>query len=167
MTAPTDFLDRPEPLAKPFWVSVTLHVLLLVSLLAAAWNEQHRIRMGRPNGGGMGGMLVNPVSTIPLPNRGGPVNPVANDTQSQVPTPPVPKEKPKPAPKVKALPPDAIPLKSERAPAKRVAEVQPQPQPNKFREKQTYNDSQLYSNVGQRTSSPMYRCRTRRRSRAR
>jgi protein TonB len=155
MTANADILDRPEPLAKPFWVSLTLHVVIMSGLLAGAWVDRHRILMGSPKGGGIGGMLVNPVATIPLPNRG-PANPVASDTQSQVPTPPTPKEKPKPLPKVKAPPPDAIPLKSERAPAKRMAEVQPQPQPNKFREQQKYSESQLYSPTGQRASSPMY-----------
>jgi protein TonB len=85
---------------------------------------------------------------------------VANDTKSQVPTPPAPKEKAKPIPKVKAPRPDAVPLPSKHAPAKREREreLEPQipPQPNKFRDQQTYNPSQLYSNVGQRASSQMY-----------
>ena len=101
-------------------------------------------------------MLVNPVATIPIPNRGGPVNPVANDTQSQVPTPPAPKEKIKPIPKVKTPPPDAIALKSEKAQTKRQAEVQPQAQINKFREQQKDSVSQLYSQGGQRASNPIY-----------
>ena len=101
-------------------------------------------------------MLVNPVATIPIPNRGGPVNPVANDTQSQVPTPPAPKEKIKPIPKAKTPPPDAIPLKSDKAQTKRQAEAQPQPQINKFREQQKDSVSQLYSPGGQRASSSIY-----------
>jgi protein TonB len=156
MSAHADFLEQPEPLAKPFWVSLTLHIVILAGLVAGAWADRHRIRMGDPNGGGIGGMLVNPVASIPLPNRGGPENPVADDTQSQVPTPPAPKEKAKPIPKVKAPPPDAIPLKSDKALTKRVAEAKPQPQLNKFREPQVYTDGQLYSPEGQRTSSPIY-----------
>jgi protein TonB len=156
MAAHADVLERPEPLAKPFWVSLSLHIVMLGGLGAAAWTDRHRMRMGDPNGGGIGGMLVNSVASIPLPNRGGPENPVANDTQSQLPTPPPPKEKAKPAPKVKAPPPDAIPLKSDKAQTKRVAEARPQPQVNKYREVQTYDKSQLYSDVGQRASSPSY-----------
>ncbi len=33
-------------------------------------------------------MGITPVSQIPLPARGGPMNPLANDTESQVPEPP-------------------------------------------------------------------------------
>jgi protein TonB len=156
MSAHADVLERPEPLTKPFWVSLTLHIVILVGLVAGAWADRHRIRMGDPNGGGIGGMLVNPVASIPLPNRGGRENPVANDTQSQVPTPPAPKEKAKPVPKVKAPPLDAIPLKSDKAQTKRVAQAQPQPPVNKYREPQTFDKSQLYSDVGQRASSQMY-----------
>jgi protein TonB len=73
-----------------------------------------------------------------------------------VPTPPAPKEKIKPIPKIKTPPPDAIALKSERATTKRQPEPQVQPQINKFRDQQKYNDSQLYSTPGQRASNPMY-----------
>jgi protein TonB len=151
MAAHADILDRPEPLAKPFWTSLTLHILILGGLLAGALINRQSLNMGSPTGGGMG-VLVNPVASIPLPNRGGPENPVANDTKSEVPTPPPPKEKAKPIPKPKAAPPDAIPLKSNKAQAIRPAE--PQVQPNKYRDQQKYSDSQLYSNVGQRMSSP-------------
>jgi protein TonB len=148
-------LDAPQRLTKPFWVSLALHLAFFGALGVQAWDEHHRISMGDPNGGKMGGLLVNPVNTIPLPNLGGPENPVANDTKSQVPTPPVPKEKPKPAAKVKAPPPDAIPLKSNKAVPKRQADVQPQ-QPNKYREQQKYAENQLYAPSGPRMSSPLY-----------
>jgi protein TonB len=156
MSSHADVLDRHDPLSKPFWTSLTLHVLILLALLSAAYINKDHLNMGSPTGGGMGGMLVNPVATIPMPNRGGPENPVANDTQSQVPTPPAPKEKVKPIPKTKAPSPDAIPLKSDRAPVKRKADVEPQPQPNKYRDQKKYDESQLYTPAGQRASSPMY-----------
>jgi protein TonB len=154
MVAHADILDRPEPLARPFWVSLTMHVVVLGGLTFGAWADRHRINMGSPTGGGMGAFMVNPVASIPLPNQGGRENPVANDTKSQVPTPPTPKQKIKPIPKVKTPLPDAIALKSERAPTKRQPEVQPQP--NKFRDQQKYNDSQIYSDAGQRASSSIY-----------
>jgi protein TonB len=147
-------LDRAEPLAKPFWVSMTLHVVILGSLSAGALLNRNHLNMGNITGGGIGGVMVNPVASIPLPNRGGPQNPVANDTQSQVPTPPAPKEKAKPVPKVKAPPADAIPLKSERAQTRRQAEALPQP--NKYRDQKKYDDSQLYTSGGPRLSSPQF-----------
>jgi protein TonB len=153
MVAHAEILDRPEPLARPFWVSLTMHVVVLGSLTVSAVVHPH-LKIGSPTGGGMGAFMVNPVASIPLPNQGGRENPVANDTKSQVPTPPTPKEKTKPIPKVKAPLPDAIPLKSEKAQTKRQSEVQPQP--NKFRDQQKYNDSQIYSDSGQRASSSIY-----------
>jgi protein TonB len=157
MPAHADILDRPEPLTAPFWVSLTLHVTVVVSLAAGAFlQERNHLSMGSVTGGGLGGVLVKPVASIPLPDRGGPENPVANDTKSQVPTPPIPKEKPKPkpAPKPKPLSPDEILLQEmEKAPARR--KVEPAPQ-NKFREQQKYSDSQLYSDAGQRMNSSQF-----------
>jgi protein TonB len=101
----------------------------------------------------MGGVLVNPVKSIPIPNRGGRENPVANDTKSLVPTPPPPKEKTKPAVKEKVPPPNAVAIPNDRAPKKtRDAAAQP----NKFREAQQYPKNQLYSDGGPRASSAMY-----------
>jgi protein TonB len=154
MAPHADILDRPEHLARPFWGSVMLHVFVLGGLsIGTLVENSFHLRMGSPTGGGLGGVMVNPVASIPLPNRGGPENPVANDTESHVPTPPAPKVKAKPAPKEKAPPPNATPLKSDKAP-KRASE--PAAQPNKFRDQQKYDESQLYSPSGQRMSSPMY-----------
>jgi protein TonB len=155
MASHADIMDRPEPLTAPFWGSVTLHVLLLGGLfLGTVMEHRFQLRMGSPTGGGIGGVMVNPVDSIPIPNRGGPENPVANDTQSQVPTPPPPKVKAKAAPKVKEPAPEATPLKVSKTTAKK--QPQPAEQPNKFRDQQKYNDNQLYSNAGQRVSSPIY-----------
>jgi protein TonB len=156
MASHTDILDRPEPLAAPFWGSVILHLTMIGGLsLGAVMENRFHLNMGSPTGGGMGGVMVNPVASIPLPNRGGPENPVANDTESQVPTPPkeAPKPKEKAAPKVKAPPANAISLKTEKAPRK---QPEPASQPNTFRDRQKYSDNQLYSAAGQRVSSPTY-----------
>jgi protein TonB len=152
MASHADILDRPEPLTVPFWVSLTMHILVLGGLSAGAFlqNRSH-LNMGSPTGGGFG-VLVSPVASIPLPNRGGAENPVANDTQSQVPTPPTPKAKPKPAPKAKPLTPDEILLQQmEKAPNRRQPERAAQP--NKFRDQKQYSDNQLYSESGQRMNS--------------
>ena len=61
---------------------------------------------------------------IPLPSRAGKINPVANDTESQVPQAP----KPEPKKQVKVPDEDAIPLKS------RLAKKQPRPEaPQRYR----------------------------------
>jgi periplasmic protein TonB len=149
----TDILDRPEPLTVPFWMSLALHLSILGFLAAGAIVSRNHLNMGSPTGGGIG-VLINPVSSIPLPNRGGAENPVANDTQSQMPTPPAPKAKPKPAPKPKAPSPDEMLLRQmEKAPNKRPQQAA---QPNKFREQQTYAPNQLYSDSGQRMSSSQF-----------
>jgi protein TonB len=97
----------------------------------------------------MGAVAVTPVHSIPLPSRNSAPNPVANPTESQVPTPP----KTKSIPKVKVPEPAAIQLKSKAAPKK------PQPidtyVPNKFRDLQPDLPNQVYSKSGQALSSPM------------
>ena len=57
---------------------------------------------------------VNVVKTIPIPQREGPVNRVANDTKSMVPQKPEPKVAPKPVVKEKLPEPDAIRIPTER-----------------------------------------------------
>ncbi|MGA3098053.1 MAG: energy transducer TonB [Bryobacteraceae bacterium] len=150
MAQHTDILDQQERLKGPFMGSIALHVSVVAAMLGAAWvqtrtNEQ----WGSIKGGGFGSVTVNPVARIPLPTESGPVNPVANDTESRAPTPP---PKAKAQPKAKAPPPDAIPLPS------RNAERSPSPAasaPNKFREQQQDLTNQVYSPSGQRLNSPM------------
>lgn len=152
MPGHADILSRPERLTVPFWTSLSLHLAVLAAFGIGAVVKGSHINMGSPNGGGMG-VLVTPVASIPIPNRGGPQNPVANDTESQVPTPPTPKEKAKPAPKPKPLTADEkLLMQMEKAPQKRPSE----PQPNKFRDQQKYSPSQLYSDAGQRMSTSQF-----------
>jgi protein TonB len=108
------------------------------------------VQWGDLNGGGMGSVAVNVVPRIPLPGRSGPLNPVANDTESVVPTPP---PKAKPRPKVEAPEPNAIAIKSRNAERKasRAASA-----PNRFREQQQDLPNQVYSTSGQAAVSPMY-----------
>jgi protein TonB len=153
MAQHSDILDQQERLRGPFVCSVALHASLVVAVLGTALVQARHPheQWGSLNGGGFGSVTVSPVAHIPLPTESGPVNPVANDTPSRVPTPPsTPKAKAQP--KVKAPPPDAIPLPS------RNAERRPSPAasaPNKFREQQQDLPSQLYSASGQRLNSPL------------
>lgn len=149
MTPHADILEQPERLRRPFVQSLILHVAM-VGLFAGATliKPPGRVQWGDPGGGGMGAVAVNTVRSIPLPSSG-PVNPVANDTESRVPTPP---PKTKAAPKTQAPDPNAIALKSRNA--KKRAE--PAAAPNKFRAQQKDQPNQVYSSAGQAASSPMY-----------
>src|SRR5947207_5943200 len=111
----SDTFDESEPLAKPFLASLTLHggvaVLLMLGTIIHSrapeqWGEIQT--MG-------GSTVVNPVARIPMIARSGAVNPVANDTESQVPQAP---PKPKPVVRAKEPEPDAIPLRGRATPKK-------------------------------------------------
>jgi protein TonB len=109
-------------------------------------------KLGEKDGGGRMGAVTVTIANIPLPNDGGRVNPVANETKSQVPTPPQVKTPPKAA--EKAPNPNAIPLPSKSAPKKPSWYHPELAQNNKFEEKQKYDPNQLYSSQGQRLNSP-------------
>jgi protein TonB len=86
------------------------------------------------------------VKTIPLPSRAGKINPVANDTESQVPQAP----KPEPKKQVKVPDEDAIPLKS------RLAKKQPRPEaPQRYRP-EAPAPNQVFSREAPAAVSPMF-----------
>jgi protein TonB len=89
------------------------------------------------------------VPSIPIPNRNMAPNPVANDTESQVPQAP---SKAKPEPKAKAPEPNAIALKGRNAKEQR----KPAAAPNQWADKQQYRDNQTYSTSGAAASNPLY-----------
>lgn len=153
MHAHGDILDRPDRVTGSFFGSIGLHISIVATLaLYAALEASRKPIMGDVNGGGMGAVAVTAVHTIPLPERNSPPNPVANNTPSYVPTPP-PKAKPQVE---KKLPnPKAIALPDKHAQPVRIAQPD-RPVPNKFREQQQDRPNQVYSNVGQQLSSPMY-----------
>jgi len=151
--AHADVLDRPERLAGSFWISVGMHGAIALSLAAAyATAGGPHERWGSKEGGGWGAVAVNTVAQIPLPGQTGPENPVANPTQSQVPTPPPrdraakPETRPKPAA-------DAIALKGKNKSKKAQDEAAA---PNKWREQQKDLPNQLYGSTGQALSSAMF-----------
>jgi len=151
MAPHTDILDQPEPFGKALAGSVALHISVAAAVLISVWvGRRSPVEWGDVNGGGMGSVAVNVVPRIPLPGRTGPINPVANDTESVVPTPP---SKAKAKPKVEAPEPNAIAIKSRNAERKpsRAASA-----PNKFRDQQQDLPNQLYSAAGQAVVSPMY-----------
>lgn len=149
MTPHVDILEQKERLGRSLSGSVLLHIA--VAGAVAAFNfigHRSAVQWGDPNGGGIGSVAVNVTNRIPLPQRSGQVNPVANDTESQVPEPVA---KPKPTPKVQAPDPDAIALKSRNA-KQRPSQAASN---NRFRNQQQDRPNQLTSSAGQALTSPM------------
>lgn len=149
MPARADILDQPERLGKPLAGSLILHVSFAALVLTGGWITEHKAEQwGTLDGGGIGSVAVNVVARIPLPERSGATNPVANDTESAVPTPP-----PQPKAKTKAAEPDldAIPIKSRNATKKAAVAASA---PNKFRAQQRDLPNQVYSSAGQSLVSP-------------
>lgn len=141
-----DILDERDPLAFPFVGSIFVHAAV-VAMLFFGWYWMNRANetLGDIHPAGGPAYAVSPVHNIPIPQREAPQNPVANDTQSTVPT----------------------------APAKQTAEKQPVPDKNAFEiaekkkketpkplRQQKYTQpappNQVYSHTPQAVSNPMY-----------
>jgi len=114
----TDLLDRRDSLRGAFFGAVALHATVIGALVLSSFTG-HRTSFGALQAGGAA-VGIEAVSSIPLIHHGAP-NPVANDTESQVPQTPV--VKPKERVKEEPPPPDAIPLKMRKSKQKPVAET--------------------------------------------
>ena len=150
MPGHADILDRSESLSLPLAGSVAMHGTAVALLLF--WGvvvSGHRDMWGSANSGGPGSIAINVVNKIPLPSRSGMVNPLANPTESAVPTPP-----PAAKPQHRIPPPEeeAIPIKSKAHPKPTPLDRSAQ---NTWRQKQQYQPNQLYSQAGQALTSPM------------
>ena len=144
-----DILDEPEPLKGPLTGSIVLHVSVAAAVTLLSVLGGKREYWGDRNSGGGSSMIVGVVPKVPLPSHGGTVNPVANDTKSEVPEP-----KPDKIQRTKVREPEAeaIPLQSRSKPKK------PSPREsslNTYRAKQNDRPNQLYSQEGQALVSPM------------
>lgn len=145
-----DILDQPESIGKPLLGSMALHAAIFGTFIF--WGvviTGHHETWGDANSGGPGSIAINVVNKIPLPQRSGIVNPLANPTESAVPTPPPAAKAQRKAPREQ---PDAIALKSKNRP--KTAEVARSAQ-NNYRAKQQDRPNQLYSAAGQALVSPM------------
>jgi TonB family protein len=146
MSEPLDILDERDPLAMPFVGSVLVHCWV-VALLFVGWSWMNHAKetLGDLHPAGGPAYAVSPVHNIPIPQREAPQNPVANDTQSSVPTAPAKQTAEKqPAPDKNAI---EIPEKIKKQAPKPLHEqhyTQPAPQ------------NQVYSRSPQALSSPMY-----------
>ena len=141
-----DILDERESLRNPLLGSMALHGLIVAAAaLYAVGGGTRYEKWGDPKSLGGGAVGITPVSSIPLPARQGRINPVANDTESQVPAAPA---KPKPAPRTPTPDPKAIALKGRSqkpSPEASTQRYNPQSRPN-----------QVFSQSGAAAVSPMY-----------
>jgi protein TonB len=129
---------------------VFFHLLIFSSLAAYTWLESHgRTPFGSPNAGGGGATTITPVSQINLPNVGGIQNPVANDTESRVPTPP---KQAKPKEKAPKEDPDAVAIKGKKV----KKDFSSLSSASRYRPKEADRPNQMYSSAGQAMSSQMF-----------
>jgi TonB family protein len=142
-----DILDQQESLGGPFVQSVLLHATIAGALIISSISFQHsRVVWGSANTSAGNAVAINSVKTIPLPSRAGIKNPVANDTESQVPQAP----KLEPKKQIKVPDEDAIPLKS------RLAKNQPRPEaPQRYRPQRSAQN-QVFSSQAPAAVSPMF-----------
>lgn len=145
-----EVLDEREQLRRPLLASLALHAAVFGLIAATAVTGIGRRQpWGDPNSlGGGGAYSVSPVKNIPIAGRSGPVNRVASDTESQIPTPP--KQESKKAAKQAA--PDAVGLKSRKAPR---TERSPRVDTAR-RDVREFSDNQVFSRGGQAAASPIY-----------
>ncbi|HLG95364.1 MAG TPA: TonB family protein [Bryobacteraceae bacterium] len=148
MNPRVDILDERESLRAPFMQSVLLHGAIAGALVLSTYSFQHsHEQFGSLMTQAGSAVPVTAVKTIPLTQRAGIVNPVANDTESQVP------QRPKPQPKkqAKAPEPKAIPLKSRHVDTRALEDTSPQryrPQPPR--------PNQVFSDQAPAAISPMF-----------
>jgi TonB family protein len=141
-----DILDQQESLGGPFVQSVLLHAAIAGALIVSTISFQRsREVWGSANTSAGTAVAINSVKTIPLPSRAGQINPVANDTESQVLQAP----KPEPKKEVKVPDPDAIPLKS------RLAKKQPKPEASQKWHPKLIPENQVFSRIAPAAVSPM------------
>ncbi len=142
-----DILDQRDSLSGSFIGAVLLHAAVVLALIAGwAWMNRARETLGEPNAAGGPAYDVATVSKIPIPQQQAPPNPVAQDTQSTVPSAPAKQEVEK---KLPAPEKDAFQIPDRK---KHVAE-----QP---RHQEQYTPpaprNQVYSRTAPAVSNPMY-----------
>jgi TonB family protein len=143
-----ELIDRNDSLKGPLLTAIILHATLIGAVALSGWIGE-RQAFGDPNAGG-GAVGVEAVDKIPLQHEG-PQNPLANESQSQVPqtpvTKPVDREKaPKPDP-------DAVPLKNRETKRKLAEQASVHQQ---FRNYDELKKNQLTTQQAPQVSSNLY-----------
>ncbi len=134
-----DPLDEPERLGRSFTISLVFHAAMGALLLfGAVLHVTKQPFMGSPNVGG--GVEVTAVRKIPIPEKAGQINHLANNTESVVPQEPLKlREQRPPAPKQVE--------KAIELPTKTPPKVVPprQSNPVQYRPKQEYAKNQVFT----------------------
>jgi len=148
MSHHADILDARDPIRGAFFAALALHGAILAVVAVSVWISGHQETFGDKNAGGAA-IGIETVDTIPLPHQGE-KNPLANETESQVPQTPV-----KPVERVKEekVPKDAIPIKSkkEKKPPAQVASER-----QRFRPYKELEQNQLTMKTAPQVSSPIF-----------
>jgi periplasmic protein TonB len=147
MAQHVDILDERESLRNPLFVSIVLHSGIAVLAVLYASVAPKVEKWGDPKSLGGGAVGITPVERIPIQSRQGRINPVANDTESEIPSAPV---KPQPKQAVKEDP-KAIAIKSRNT-----AKPAPTSTPQKYSAIREPRPNQVYSSTGQAATSPMF-----------
>ena len=129
--------------------SAVVHGVVLLGLAGYNFLRGNSEVFGDKDATGGGSVMIQPVNSIPLPASRAAVQPVANDTKSQVPEPPKAKPQPKRPPPPE---PDAIPLRSKKKDTARKTE----PASVRTPTKQPEPINQVYSQTGAQASSPLF-----------
>jgi protein TonB len=137
-----------DPMRGAFGVALTLHAGIIAVLALHAWWVGRGEQFGDQNPG-PGAVTIQAVNTIPIPHQGE-TNPLANDTQSEL-----PQEKTKPVDRAKEQveKPNAVALKMKDSKTKKAPD---QSQHQKFRPYDELAKNQLTSNLPQQVSNPMF-----------
>ena len=147
MTQHAYILDQREPIRGAFLGALTLHLALVAATALYSWINGHRDFFGGKDAGG-GAIGVEAVNTIPLQHSGA-QNPLANDTQSQVPQQPA---KPVQQAKREKVSPDAVPLKTRMK--KRLTDVASERQ--RFRPFKEIDPNQVFAAQAPQVSNPLF-----------
>jgi protein TonB len=147
MTAHADILDERDSLRGAFWAALALHVALL-GYMAFNGAFTTRDRFGAIDAGGSA-IGIEAVKAIPLPHRGM-ENPLANDTESQVPQTPV-RSKEQTQKRQKESP-DAVALKDRNK--KKLSQVAAEK--NRFRPFEELDPNRLTAKQAPQVSSQMF-----------
>lgn len=138
-------------LGPPFARSFALHAALFGVLIGwQLWTNQQREKWGDPDANPGGSVTITPTATIPIQQRQGPTNPVANDTDSVLPTPV--EVKPQPQEKKMVDDREAIAIKKQKQ-TKKLTDIAAQKQ--KFKPWEP-PDNQLTTTAAPRAVSPMF-----------
>lgn len=147
MTQHADILDQREPMRRPMTYAIVLHVTVVTALALYNWMGSHGEMFGAKDAGG-GAIGIQAVNALPL-QHAGMANPVANDTQSQIPQQPA---KPIEQAKKEKISPDAIPLKSREK--KRLTDVASERQ--RFRPFKDIDQNQVFAKQAPQVSNPLF-----------